>query len=149
MCNSRKRAAMAVLGVGLAVAAATPASAGWPYAGGCGYAGYADTPAYAGVYSYGWPYGTVGDAGCGAYGYTPAFGHAGGCGYRAPGYPPSAAYGYGPADYRYGCRGRHLHGHGGYALAYASSARRHFDSAKQIAADKVESSRTSGKTSER
>jgi len=135
MWNSKRSAAAAVLGVGLAVVAATPASAWQPYAGGCGYGAYAGAPAYAGVYSYGWPYGTVGDAGC-AYGYAPAYGYAGGCGYGASGYAPAyGAYGLGPA-YGYGCRGRHLHGHGGYALTSAPnpnfSARRHFDS-RQIA----------------
>jgi hypothetical protein len=121
MWNSKNFAAIAVLGVGLAVAAATPASAWWPggygSAGGCGYGAYASAP-YAGVYSYGWPYGTVGYAGCGAYGYAPAYGYAGGCGYGASGYAPAyGAYGYDPAYYGYGCRGRHPHGHGGYASA--------------------------------
>jgi hypothetical protein len=160
MWNSKKYAAMAVLGVGLAVAAATPASAWWPgaygsaggcgyygyapaygYPGGCGYGAYGYAPAYAGVYSYGWPYGTVGLGDWGAYGY------AGGCGSGAYGYAPAyGAYGYGPASYRYGCRARHPHGHGGYALSYAPrssyhgnyastssakfSARRHFASMK-------------------
>ncbi len=88
MWNSRKYTAMAVVGVGLAVAAATPASAqllgsggAYGYTGGCGAYGYAPVygyaggcggygaygaaygaaPAYAGVYSYGWPYGIIGD----------------------------------------------------------------------------------------
>src|SRR5216684_4392160 len=110
MWNSRKYTAMAVVGVGLAVAAATPASAqllgsggAYGYTGGCGgyasapvygYAGgcggygaygaaYGGAPAYAGVYSYGWPYGIIGDVGYGAYG------SAGGCGgYGAYGYAP-------------------------------------------------------------
>jgi hypothetical protein len=161
MWNSKKYAAMAVLGVGLAVAAATPASAWWPgaygnaggcgysgyapaygYAGGCGYGAYGYASAYAGVYSYGWPYGTGGYGDCGAYGY------AGGCGYAA--YAPAyGTYGYGSASYGYGCGGRHLHGHGSYALAYAPrssyhgnyasasdrnfSTRRHLASMKQIA----------------
>ena len=169
MWNSRKYAAMAVLGMGLAVAAATPASAWWPgaygsaggcgygyapvygYGGGCGYGAYGYAPAYAGVYSYGWPYGTVGYGDWGAYGY------AGGCGYGAYGYAPTygtygyaptyGAYGYGAASYGYGCRAHHhVHGHGGYALAYAPqssyhasasnpnvSAKRHFASMKQVA----------------
>src|SRR5258708_18696641 len=84
MWNSRKYTAMAVLGAGLAVAAATPSSAqswggAYGYAGGCGASGYAPT-AYAGVYSYGWPYGVIGDVGC------PAYGYAGGFGYGAYGY---------------------------------------------------------------
>src|SRR5260221_8084357 len=111
MWNSRKYTAMAVVGVGLAVAAATPASAqlfglggAYGYAGGCGGYGYAPVysyaggcggygaygaaygaaPAYAGVYSYGWPYGIIGDVGHYAYG------SAGGCGggYGAYGYAP-------------------------------------------------------------
>jgi hypothetical protein len=163
MWNSKKYAVMAVLGVGLTVAAATPASAWWPgaygnaggcgyygyasaygHAGGCGYGAYGYAPAYAGVYSYGWPYGTVGYGGWGAYGY------AGCCGYGAYGYAPVfGASGYGSAYYGYGCHARHVHGHGGYALAYAPrssyhgdyvsasnpnlSARRHFASMKQIA----------------
>jgi hypothetical protein len=161
MWNSIKYAAIAVLGVGLAVAAGTPASAWWPgaygNAGGCGYYGYAPaygyaggcgygayTPAYAGVYSYGWPYGTVGYGNYGDYGY------AGGCGDAASGYAPAyGAYGYGTASYGYGCRARHLHGHGGYALAYVPrpsyhgnyasasnpnfSARRHSASMRQLA----------------
>lgn len=169
MWNTKNYAAMAVLGGGLAVAAATPASAWWPgaygsaagcgaygyapaygYAGGCGYGGYGYAPAYAGVYSYGWPYGTVG-YGFGTYGYAPTYGYAGGCGYSASGYAPAyGAYGYGPAASGYGCRARHLHGHGAYGLAYGArssyhtrsyasaskpefSARRHFASMKQIA----------------
>src|SRR5258708_23543725 len=102
MWKSRKYTAMAVVGVGLAVAAATPASAqllgsggAYGYTGGCGAYGYAPVygsaggcggygaygaaygaaPAYAGVYSYGWPYGLIGDVG--HYG---AYGSAGGCG---------------------------------------------------------------------
>src|SRR5579871_3534675 len=159
MWNSKQYAAMAILGAGLAFAAATPASAWgsgaygyggcgaygyapvYGYASGCGYGAYGYAPAYAGVYSYGWPYGAVGlgYGGCGAYGYAPAYGYAGGCGYGAYGYAPTygyasgCAYGYAPsygyaASYGYGCRARHLHGHGGYALAYAprSSAHRQY-----------------------
>jgi|SRR5215471_2783531 len=143
MWNSRKCTAMAVLGVGLAVAAATPASAQWlgwggaygaggcggyGYAGGCGgFGAYGYAPAYAGVYSYGWPYATVGYGaygaydGCGAYGGyggCGAYGYAGDCGgYGAYGYAP-AYYGYGYGAYGYGgCRHR-VRGYGGYALAY-------------------------------
>src|SRR5258705_12249828 len=74
MWNSRKYTAMAVLGAGLAVAAATPS-----YAGGCGVSGSAPA-AYAGVYTYGWPYGVIGDVGCPAFGYAGggAYGYAGG-----------------------------------------------------------------------
>src|SRR5258706_7724871 len=84
MWNSRKYMAMAVLGAGLAVAAATPSSAqswggAYGYAGGCGASGSAPA-AYAGVYTYGWPYGVIGDVGCPAYGYAGggAYGYAGG-----------------------------------------------------------------------
>jgi hypothetical protein len=137
MWNSRKYAAMAVVGAGLAVAAATPASAqlfggAYGYAGGCGGgygaygyapvygsaggcggygaygAAYGGTPAYAGVYSYGWPYGLIGDVG--HYG---AYGSAGGCGggYGAYGYAPV----YGSAG---GCGG---YGAYGYAPVYGYS----------------------------
>ena len=105
MWNSRKYTAMAVVGVGLAVAAATPASAqllglggAYGYTGGCG--GYASAPVY----------GSAG-GGCGGYGYAPVSGYAGGCGgYGAYGYAPN--YGFAGA-----CRARRHHGYGGYALA--------------------------------
>src|SRR5712671_4568498 len=137
MWNSRKYTAMAVLGAGLAVAAATPSSAqswggAYGYAGGCGASGYAPT-AYAGVYSYGWPYGVIGDVGC------PAYGYAGGFGYGAYGY----AGDYGPygSTPLYGfagaCRARRNHGHGGYVeargIAPNDSMSRHVVSAKQAA----------------
>jgi len=140
MWNSRKYAAMAILGVGLAVAAATPSSAqSW---GGCGVSG-SPPAAYAGVYTYGWPYGVIGDVGCPTHGfagggaYGSAGGYAGGgIGYDAWGY----AGGYGPFGYAlntdaggcggygaYGsappysfagaCRARRNHGHGGYVEA--------------------------------
>jgi hypothetical protein len=162
MWNNKKYAAMAVLGVSLAVAAATPASAQWldgaygyaggcggygyapayGYAGGCGYGAYgaAYGSGYAGVYSYGWPYGIIGDygyapaygyaGGCGgAYGYAPIYGYGGGCGgYGAYGYAGGcggyggygygASYGYAPVyGYAGGCRAHRHYGHGGYALA--------------------------------
>src|SRR6266851_1163219 len=129
MWNSRKYTAMAVLGAGLAVAAATPSSAqswggAYGYAGGCGASGYAPT-AYAGVYSYGWPYGVIGDVGC------PAYGYAGGCGgYGAYGSAP--LYGFAGA-----CRARRNHGHGGYVeargIAPNDSMSRHVVSVKQAA----------------
>jgi hypothetical protein len=145
MWNSRKYTAMAIVGVGLAVSAATPASAQWlgwggtygysggcggyayapayGYAGGCGaygayggaYGAYGSAPAYAGVYSYGWPYGIIGDVG------YPAYGYAGGCGgYGAYGYAGGCggygAYGYAPVSgYVGGCRG---YGAYGYAPNY-------------------------------
>ena len=107
MWNSRKYTAMAVVGVGLAVAAATPASAqllgsggAYGYTGGCGAYGYAPV------------YGSAGGCGgYGAYGYAPVSGYAGGCGgYGAYGYAPN--YGFAGA-----CRARRHHGYGGYALA--------------------------------
>jgi hypothetical protein len=168
MWNSRKYTAMAVVGVGLAIAAATPASAqlvglggAYGYAGGCGayasapvygYAGgcggygaaYGAAPAYAGVYSYGWPYGIIGDVGYGAYGYAGgcggygAYGYAGGgCGgYGAYGYAPVSGYaggcgGYGAYGYapNYGfagaCRARRNHGYGGYAVSRVMPHQQH------------------------
>ena len=148
MWNSRKYTAMAVLGAGLAVAAATPSSAqswgrAYGYAGGCGVSGSAPA-AYAGVYTYGWPYGVIGDVGCpaygyvggGAYGYAGGYAGGGGIGYGAYGY----AGGYGPYGHAlntdagacggygaygstpiYGfagaCRARRNHGYGGYVEA--------------------------------
>jgi hypothetical protein len=146
MWNGRKYAAIAVLGAGLAVAAATPSSAqflggAFGYAGGCGVSGSAPA-AYAGVYTYGWPYGVLGDVGCPAYGYAGggAYGYAGGyaagSGYGAYGY----ARGYGPYGYAFNtdtgvcggygaygsaplvgiagsCRARRSHRHGGYVEA--------------------------------
>jgi hypothetical protein len=165
MWNSTKYTAVAVLSAGLAVAAATPSSAqswgGAGYAGGCGVSGSAPA-AYAGVYTYGWPYGVIGDVGCPAYGsagggaYGSAGGYAGGYGYGAYGY----AGGYGPYGYvlnndvgacggygAYGyaansgfagaCRARRNHGYGGYVeargIAPNDSMRRHVVSAKQAA----------------
>src|SRR5258707_13741676 len=89
MSNSRKYTAMAVLGAGLAVAAATPSSAqpwggAYGYAGGCGVSGSAPA-AYAGVYTYGWPYGVIGDVGCPAYGYAGGGGHGFAGGYAGGG----------------------------------------------------------------
>src|SRR5216683_2986924 len=66
MWNSRKYTAMAVVGVGLAVAAATPASA--QLLGSGGAYGYAPVSGYAG-----------GCGGYGAYGYAPNYGFAGAC----------------------------------------------------------------------
>ena len=147
MWNSRKCTAMAVLGVGLAVAAATPASAWWPGAygsvggcgaygsavgyggyGGCGGYGYAGgygayggygSGTYAGVYSYGWPYGIIGD-----YGYAPAaYGSAVGCGAYGSavgygGYGGYGIYGYAPVYYGYGGYGGAGYGYGGAGYGY-------------------------------
>jgi len=87
MRNSRKHTAMAVVGVGLAVAVASPSSAhrlggAYGYAGGCGaFGAYGYAPAaYGGVYTYGWPYGVIGDVN------YPTYGYAAGCGYGTYGY---------------------------------------------------------------
>jgi hypothetical protein len=122
MWNSRKYAAAAIVGAGLAVAAALPASAWCP-----GYSGYYGAPYGYGAYGYssGWPYASTGYtdylsygySGCGAYDaagwtgsswgddYGPTYGYAGSayapaCGYGSYGYVPArryAAYGYAPA----------------------------------------------------
>lgn len=130
MWNSRKYAAMAIVGAGLAVAAATPASAWWPdyygaaYGyGGCGYGaayGYGGCGAYgyagAGAFAYGWPYATslgFADYGCGSYyGYAGAgWGGCGGYGYD-PTYFGADHYGYG---YGYGYGPHHRRGYGSIA----------------------------------
>ena len=87
MWNSRNHTAMAVVGVGLAVAVASPSSAhrlggAYGYAGGCGaFGAYGYAPAaYGGVYTYGWPYGVIGDVN------YPTYGYAAGCGYGTYGY---------------------------------------------------------------
>jgi hypothetical protein len=150
MWNTRKYTAMAVLGTGLAIAAAIPSSAqswggAYGYAGGCRASGSAPA-AYAGVYTYGWPYGVIGDVGCptygygyGAYGYAGGYGpygyalntDAGGCGgYGAYGSTP--LYGFAGA-----CRARRNHGRGGYVeargMAPNNSTRHHVVSVKQAA----------------
>jgi hypothetical protein len=117
MWNSRKYAAMAFACAGLAVAAATPASAWWPTYGGYYEAPYGyGTYGYSGAYdSVSWPYpadgytddlsygysgrgvyDSVGWGGCGSGyrdGYGLAYGYAG---YRRPW---GAAYGLGWAAY--------------------------------------------------
>jgi hypothetical protein len=166
MWSSSKYTAIAILGASLAVAVATPSSAqslggAYGYAGGCGASGYAPA-GYAGVYTYGWPYGVIGDVGCPAYGYAGggAYGYAGG-GYAGSWYASYGyAGGYGPFGYAlntdangcggygaygsarlYGfsgaCRARRSHGHGGYIearrIAPNDSMSRHVVSAKQAA----------------
>src|SRR6266436_1265321 len=151
MWISRKCTAMAVLCAGLAVAAATPSSAqswggAYGYAGGCGASG-SGPAAYAGVYTYGWPYGVIGDVGCPAYGYAGggAYGYAGGYGpygyalnTDAGGCGGYGAYGYAP-NYGFAgaCRTRRGHGYGGYVqargIAPNDSMSRHVVSAKQAA----------------
>src|SRR5258708_34033622 len=118
MWNSRKYTAMAVLGAGLAVAPATPSAAqpwggAYGYAGGCGVSGSAPA-AYAGVYTYGWPYGVIGDVGCPAYGYAGggAYGYAGGYagGGGIGGGAPRVAGGFSPFLW---CASTHPRGSGG------------------------------------
>jgi hypothetical protein len=75
MWNSTKYAAMAIAGAGLAVAAATPASA-------CSDWGYS------GVYSYG-PYAAVGFSSYPAYSYRSCGGY-----YNIPGWGECGGYGY-------------------------------------------------------
>jgi hypothetical protein len=140
MWNSRKFTTMAILGAGLAVAAATPASACGSYGyaggygsvgyGGCGSYGYAPVYGYAGgcgSYGYGGGYGSVGYGGCGSYGYAPVYGYAGGCGsYGSVGWGGgcgsygAVGFGGGYGAYGWGCRSHHRHGHGGYTLSYSN-----------------------------
>ena len=113
MWNGRKYTAMAVLGAGLAVAAATPSSAqqwggAYGYAGGCGASGYAQrhTPglrrhvvsvkqaAYLGRYG--------GYGGRGGYGFA---GYGGRSGYGSYGYAP-AHYGFDGNGWMYGAEVR-------------------------------------------
>lgn len=122
MWNIKKYSAMAIVGAGLAFAAASPASAcgafgmaGWPVFGaafgGCGAYGYAAPVAYAYVprIAYGCAPVAYGCGGYGAYGYAPTFGYApaygmggygyGGCGCGHVGYHPRA-FGYAVAFHR-------------------------------------------------
>jgi len=102
MLNSRKYTALAVLGVGLAVAAATPAKAQWFGRGGphFGYAGWPAAYGYARLHRFGY--------GCGcprAYGsYFPRYRY----------YRPYAYAGYFPR-YRYY---RPFYGYAGYMPMY-------------------------------
>jgi hypothetical protein len=75
MWNSRKCAAVAIAGAGLAVAAATPASAciDWGYSG---------------VYSHGWPYANTGFASYPAYSYRSCGGY-----YNIQGWGECGGYG--------------------------------------------------------
>ena len=97
MWSSKKYAAMAIAGFGLAAAMATPASAWWP-----GYYGAAYGSVGCGSY-----YGAVADitsVGCGDYGYAGGYGFAGSYGYPAYGYAGTygGAYGYATPTYSYG-----------------------------------------------
>jgi hypothetical protein len=139
MWNSKKYAVLAIVSAGLAVVAATPASACGGYYGaaynGCGAYGYAPVYGsvggcgaygYTGVAGYAWPYasygyadypsygyggygGYYGSAGCGSYGYA----GYGGCGSYGAGYGGYGSYGYAPGYY----------GAAGYGCAAASRAR--------------------------
>jgi hypothetical protein len=156
MWNSRKCAAMAIAGAGLAFAAAMPASAQWGgYYGsvGCGsYYGAAFGPGslgcgdygYAGTFTYGWPYASyVGGTGFGSgfgtgfgfggaptYGYTPGYGYGFGaspaCG-LGYGYAPAYGYGYSYAPaYGYGGFGCGRAHHRGRGYGYATAYHRSY-----------------------
>jgi hypothetical protein len=159
MWNGRKYAAMAIAGVGFAVAAAAPAAA--QYSGAAGGSG---DHGYAGVYSYGLPHATYGlashgrpgDHGYGGYpgAYGAAYGTARGdgdngwgTGYGYPGWVPSRSYagdslygrghGYGQ---RRGARRVLGYGYGmGDALPYDEvfAARQHRGFAAKPAQDKI------------
>src|SRR5262252_3606588 len=138
MWNTKKYSAIAVLGAGLVVAAATPALSQCGFGGigwGGGYGGYGG---YGGCGGYGLGYGGLygaygagyGYGGCGGYGLA----GYGGCGGYGLGYGGIGYGGYGGwGGYGYGgCHARHhLHGHGGYALAYMP---RHYRSGYAYAA---------------
>jgi hypothetical protein len=134
MWNSRKHAAVAIVGAGLAVAAATPACAWWPWYGsyyGAAYGMDDDGPytiyrdtdyaayGYAGRGRY---YGSIGWSGCSGYDYGPAYGYAGYSDVR-----PWRAYGCGWAAYH--LRGSNCDMAGrrpaGYAIADAPRSHGH------------------------
>jgi hypothetical protein len=154
MWSGRKYAAMAIASVGLAVAAAAPASAQYRgAAGGLGDYGYA------GVYSYGWPYATYGLAGHGssgdygyggypgAYGAAPGGYNRWGAGYGYYGGTPSYSYAGYPFNgraraYGFGRGARHVPGYGygvGDRLLYdqAFAAAQHRDFTARPAQDKI------------
>lgn len=118
MWNGRKYTAVAIAGIGLAVAASAPASAQYSASS---YGNYG----YGGVYSYGWPYATYGLAGYGGsgdYGYgglRGAYGAASGAAVSAPYNAWGTSYGiYGWAP---------SHGYAGYPYngrAYGNGFRR-------------------------
>jgi hypothetical protein len=133
MWSSKKYLTIAVIGVGLGVAAASPASAQLFGMGGTPGAGfgmpvtYVIVPVYPASPGYGASYGYGGYPSYGAsygYGGYPSYGAAYGYG----GYPSyGAAYGDGAAygaaipapAYGWGCRSRHHRaGYGGYSVAY-------------------------------
>jgi hypothetical protein len=132
MWNSKKYAAMAIVGAGLAVAAASPASACWGGGyygaayGGCGGnygaaygAGYGAGYGGCGSY-YGAAYAPVYGSGCGTYGYAGTYGSAyGGYGLAGLGYGSAGCGGYYGAAYGSGCGyGYGSYGSYGYAPAY-------------------------------
>jgi hypothetical protein len=128
MWNSRKHAAMAIVGAGLAVAAATPASAWW----GSGYGGYYGAPYGYGDYGYSddFPYAGAGYNDYLSYGYSGygAYDAAGWSG-SSYGYDYGPAYGYASYGYRRPCGGAfglgwaayHPRGYN-YAVAYRRPA---------------------------
>jgi hypothetical protein len=76
MWKSRKYAAMAIAGAGLAVAATKPASACFDWG-------------YSGIYSHGWPYANTGFASYPAYSYRSCGGS-----YNIPGWGECGGYGH-------------------------------------------------------
>jgi hypothetical protein len=143
MWNTRKYSVMAIVGAGLAFAAASPASAcglgyggayglaggygGYGGYGGCGSYGYAAPVA---VMSYGYaPVGYAYGSGCGSYGYAPtSYGCGGSYGYAPTSYGCGGSYGYAPtygyapigtygSAYGYGGCGRHHRARAAYGAA--------------------------------
>jgi hypothetical protein len=130
MSSIKKYSALAVVGAGLALAAASPASAcgafgmvgvpvfGAAY-GGCGGFGMAGPPVFGAAFG-GWGGGCMPVAfGCGGfgggYGFAPTFGFAPSYGYGSYGYAP----GYYGAAYGYGCHHAMYHRGLGYGYAMA------------------------------
>jgi hypothetical protein len=124
MWNIKKYSVMAIVGAGLAVAAATSASAcgafGYAPIYGAAYGGCGGYYGYAAPVAYGW------GGGCGSYGYAPisygcgSYGYGGGyygAAYGCGGGYYGAAYGYAPV-YRYVPR---VYGYGyGYGCGHVS-----------------------------
>jgi hypothetical protein len=75
MWNSRRYAAIVLAGAGLAIAAATPASACFDWG-------------YSGIYTYGWPYASTGFSQLPAYAYRDCGGT-----YNIPGWGECGGYG--------------------------------------------------------
>ena len=117
MWNIRKYSAMAIVGVGLAFAASSPASAQWGGWGGSGWGGAYGAGGWGGS---GWGSGYGGYGSPVTYILVPVYSGYGGGGYGGWG------GGYGGGDYGgwgggygFGCRSRHHRvGYGSYAVAY-------------------------------